>query len=518
MSGGVQHAHAANARFTLSWDGRRLDVALNGESGPCDIAIDLDGCHFASSATNAHGVAQFDLPFSPSGNAAVAVLPRLGRGGRALQNGAAEICFGHDGARAGTRASQPLSPLIEAQRLLPYATDVMQSEVVVIVPVYDAPALVARCLDSVLRYSGAHARLIVIDDASPDAAVAPLLEGYRQHPHVEVLHNATNLGFTATVNRAMRLAAPADVILLNADAEVGPNWLTGLRRAAHSQPDIGTVTAVSDNAGAFSVPELEQANDLPNGWNLVATARALRQNAGLAYPSMPTGNGFCLYIRRAALDAVGPFDEAAFPQGYGEENDFCQRAQAAGFRDIIAGNVFVAHARSMSFGIERREALGVVGMRVLRDRWPNYDADVARALYSFDRRVLDWRVRRSYADANPDRPPRPRVLWLEDTGHKAPNVSEFEIWRAEQRGSSLCLFNSEGAQIPVDEPYESALHAALQMHAIELVASGKASIADTGNITQIAARLSVPILQVAGDDAAVSTRINAALTNAGQLQ
>src|SRR3546814_20266866 len=68
-------------------------------------------------------------------------------------------------------------------------------------------------------------------------------------------------------------------------------------------------------------------------------------------------------IRRTALDVVGAFDEVAFAEGYGEENDFCQRAQAAGFRDLIAGNVFVAHARSKSFGVTRRTALGEVGDR-----------------------------------------------------------------------------------------------------------------------------------------------------------
>ena len=64
-------------------------------------------------------------------------------------------------------------------------------------------------------------------------------------------------------------------------------------------------------------------------------ARALWQHAGLAYPALPTGNGFCLYIRRSVIDAVGLLDEAAFPQGYGEENDFCQRASHRGLRHLI---------------------------------------------------------------------------------------------------------------------------------------------------------------------------------------
>ena len=41
--------------------------------------------------------------------------------------------------------------------------------------------------------------------------------------------------------------------------------------------------------------------------------------------AVPTTVGFCLYVRRAALDQIGGFDAEAFGRGYGEENDFCMR-------------------------------------------------------------------------------------------------------------------------------------------------------------------------------------------------
>src|SRR3712207_8814600 len=48
-----------------------------------------------------------------------------------------------------------------------------------------------------------------------------------------------------------------------------------------------------------------------------------------------TGNGFCMYIRRDCLDAVGMLDEEAFPRGYGEENDFCMRATRDGWINLV---------------------------------------------------------------------------------------------------------------------------------------------------------------------------------------
>jgi len=133
---------------------------------------------------------------------------------------------------------------------------------------------------------------------------------------------------------------------------------------------------------------------------LPAAQRAVLQQAGLRFPELPTGNGFCMFVKRELIDRIGTMDAEAFPTGYGEENDFCQRAELAGYRNIVAGNVLVRHERSASFGDERRAALGVQGMAVLRQRYPNYESDVGATLYSFARRVLDYRVRRTYGGSD----------------------------------------------------------------------------------------------------------------------
>lgn len=506
------------AEDAVRWDGRRLTVATAPDGTATGavtgavtaIALDLDGCHFATAEPDRRGSAAFELPYSPSGHALVSARPRRGRDGPGLGTAPMALRFGVPGITEAEPIAPTLAPLSEPQSLPPFGSDCMRVEVVVIVPVYGAPVLVERCIESVLRHSGAHARLIVIDDASPDPAIAPLLARYRNRPGIELLRNDSNRGFTATANRGMARAARADVVLLNADTEVGPNWLAGLRRAAYSASDIGTVTAVSDNAGAFSVPELERYCPWPAAWSFAQASRALWQHAGLVYPSMPTGNGFCLYIRRAALDAVGAFDEQAFAEGYGEENDFCQRAQAAGFRDLIAGNVFVAHARSQSFGVGRRESLGVAGMRILRERWPNYDADVARDLHSFERRVLDWRVRRLYAEANAMPPPLPRVGWI---GVDPSDDATSECWQVERAGTDAIFVHGATSRRVAAADFAHALWAGLQELAIELVVCGYAL---RGEVMPVAMALGIGCVPPPGLGASVP--VADLLAQAGRLR
>lgn len=430
----------------IDWDGRTLNIDAGGMAGD-RVAIDVDGVFFDEQALDNEHSASFRFPFSPSGNEQWNVLPRAGRDGAALLDAPVSVYRNHPDLFAAV-TSPALASLVDGDWLLPYATDVMAGEVVVVIPVYNAAEAARACIESVLAHTHCNFRLIVIDDASPDPAVLPLLARYSGRDGISVLRNEANLGFTATANRGIRAAGTADVVLLNADTVVSEHWLTGLRRAAGSRADIASVTAVSDNAGAFSVPELERENPWPQGWTHADAARALWHDAGLAYPLLPTGNGFCMFLRRDVIDAVGMLDEVAFPQGYGEENDWSQRAEAAGFVHVIAGNVLVQHLRTQSFGVERREALGRSGMAVLRTRWPNYEHAVGATLFSFERRVLDWRVRRCYAAASK---PSRRVLRLVDAVPPQLKTIGDDVWMATiANGDVLLLRAAEDRWVEVD--------------------------------------------------------------------
>jgi GT2 family glycosyltransferase len=498
----------------LQWDGVTLTLLLDGALVGARVALDLDGCFFADAIVAADGGAAFVFPFSPHAGASASILVRDRRDGDPLIDGPRRIRFGQPGITAidaGEASAARARDLGDIGGFVAFGTDCAAHDVAIVVPVYDAPAEVERCTESVLAHTTGRAQLILIDDASPNPAIAPLLERYASRANVRVLRNERNRGFTATANRGIREAGNADVVLLNADTEVGANWLTGLRRAAVSGEDIATVTAVSDNAGAFSVQEIEQVNAIPAPWTFAQVARALWQCAGRAYPELATGNGFCMYIRRAAIEAVDMLDEAAFPQGYGEENDFCQRASARGLRHLIAGNVYVRHARSASFGHERREALGRAGMSVLRERWPNYEADIAANLHSFERRVLDWRVRRVFADAG-EKSPRLRVLG----SAPAATAPASDVWQLRTRGDRVELIREgnvvaahdtrrEGARAD-PRSLDIALWHWLQAYAIEAVLVDDAMPA---SLPDLAAALGVPLAHAVRGEA-----IQAALSRA----
>jgi GT2 family glycosyltransferase/glycosyltransferase involved in cell wall biosynthesis len=252
--------------------------------------------------------------------------------------------------------------------------------------VHNAPEALERCLGALFRNTRFPAALLILDDASTDERVAELLEAIRDVDGVRILRSDVNQGFVATANRGFT-EAKGDVVLLNSDTRVTPFWLRNLRLAAYRRPRIGTVTALSDNAGVFSVPEIGHANDLSVFGPDDAVGRAVTRASLRLTPITPTGNAFCMYVRREVLDEVGGFDATAFPRGYGEENDLSMRARAAGWESVVDDATLVFHDRGASFGTER-ETLMRKGEATLRDRWPSYPALVDDFLASAPMRVV----------------------------------------------------------------------------------------------------------------------------------
>ena len=250
--------------------------------------------------------------------------------------------------------------------------------VTVIVPVYQALDDLARCLEALERTLPDGVRVLLPDDASPDPAIPALLERFAAHPRlsVRVVRREANVGFVGNINRAFTESAPDDVILLNSDAVPAPGWYAAMLACAASDPRIGTITPWSNNAEICSFPDLCRVAPVPDEAEAARIAQAARRAGAPGYPELPTGVGFCMYVRRALLDAIGEFDEATFGRGYGEENDLCRRAAGHGWRNVLCDDAYVAHRGGASFGPTGHQP-GGENLARLAARYPNYNALVA---------------------------------------------------------------------------------------------------------------------------------------------
>ncbi len=249
----------------------------------------------------------------------------------------------------------------------------------IIAPVYEDYEATRACFEALFAEGSEIAtRLIVVDDASPNPRLRAWLDLQTTARDFTLIRNAGNLGFAASVNKALELCPGGDVLLLNADTLPSPRCVERLAAIARSAPGIGTVTPLSNNGEFTSFPEPHAVNPL-GGPDEVARLDALARRAnGEATVELPNGIGFCLYITRECLDAVGPLPEI-YARGYYEDVEFCLRAREKGFRNVCAAGVYVGHAGARSFGEEKRR-LVMRNLATLERRFPGYSLECAAFL------------------------------------------------------------------------------------------------------------------------------------------
>src|SRR5262245_3285015 len=105
----------------------------------------------------------------------------------------------------------------------------------VAIPVYKGHAYLRLAIESVLRQTSPHWRVVVCDDG-PEPGTRELVESVRD-PRVRYLRNERNLGMAGNWNRCLEVAETDLVNLLHNDDELLPNYVEVMRKAGQEYPD-----------------------------------------------------------------------------------------------------------------------------------------------------------------------------------------------------------------------------------------------------------------------------------------
>ncbi|MCD7862432.1 MAG: glycosyltransferase [Lachnospiraceae bacterium] len=240
----------------------------------------------------------------------------------------------------------------------------------IIIPIYNAFEDLQICINSLQKTTDLEKnRVILINDCSTDQRVTPYL-GQFADLGFTVIQNEENRGFPRSVNLGIQQSCDRDVVLLNTDTILTKNWLEKLIRCAYSDPAIATVTPLSNNATLCSVPVFCEENRIPEGFTLDEFADLVGRSSLRRYPRITVTVGFCMYVKREVLQLIGNFDSETFERGYGEENDFCCRAEQAGYYHVMCDDTYVYHKGSRSFALKDKQKYMEVHEAILNQRYP----------------------------------------------------------------------------------------------------------------------------------------------------
>ncbi len=273
------------------------------------------------------------------------------------------------------------------------------TRVTVVVPSWNTRELLALCLESVISTGeGVDCEILVVENASSDGS-AELARGF--HPSVRLIENANNVGFARACNQGIAASRAPYLLFLNSDARLLPGTLSALVELATLHPRCGVAgVQVRDGSGGFQASHARFPSWSQELLMLSGLGRLL---CGSTYPShgpdeargarsVDWVSGACLFGRRAALDAVGGFDEDYFM--YGEEMDLCYRMRRSGWEvwyEPAARAIHLGGGSSSRRTLEREADLYCGRVRFFRrHRGARAAAVLTAMIYGFTGFKLAW--------------------------------------------------------------------------------------------------------------------------------
>lgn len=225
------------------------------------------------------------------------------------------------------------------------------------------------CVESLLAQGAAVERLIFVDNGSCDGSWERVVARF---PQVELLRNARNLGFGGGNNAgiAAALAHGVDAVLVvNNDVVVEPGTVARLAQELEREPEVGVVgprVLYRENPS-----RVWAAGGMLTWRQNLTTLLGFDQPDGSAWRVTRDVDyviGCTMLIRRELLERIGGFDADYF--AYTEDVDFCLRAERAGWRSRVVGEVAALHSVSSATGggynPRRKYMMGVNSVWFLR--------------------------------------------------------------------------------------------------------------------------------------------------------
>ena len=222
----------------------------------------------------------------------------------------------------------------------------MSARVLLAVTVYNGQATVPDCLRSVARLTVADGiDALVLDDASPAPGFSEEVSDLCAELGLTYYCTPRNLGIPRNVNLGMRAAVEGGydhVVICNSDIIVPADLVVRLLGVYGSDPTIGSVTALSNNVSAYSLPNTDSGRYLADQGVVDWLSACLAGEFGDTAIDIPAGISFCMLVPTPVIEAVGLMD-TVYGRGYCEETDWTQRSRAAGYRITLAPGTFVYH-------------------------------------------------------------------------------------------------------------------------------------------------------------------------------
>ena len=269
-------------------------------------------------------------------------------------------------------AMSMLPGVFDQRRPLPKSSD---TPISVLSSVYRGREYLDDFFGSFRRNTLNYAELIIVDNGNESQDLIDYLANAVQHvPRAKLVRVEHNEGYIEGIIRANAArSCDGHVVVLNTDIVLPQYWLERLVWPLDNMRNIATVTPYTNAGTVCSFPHIGIDNLMYLGAQVDEVDRAFQHiDPSALNISIPSGVGYCMAMHKDMLDRIGYFESTTFGLGYGEENDWCLKAEALGWSNILLPNLFVYHKHGGVYPSEQKQSLIQRNLEIICDRYPHY--------------------------------------------------------------------------------------------------------------------------------------------------
>lgn len=227
-------------------------------------------------------------------------------------------------------------------------------------PVYNGLTYVRDCMDALLEGTRDCAfRLYIIDDRSDEKTAEFLKQAANRHPEIILHRNSKSDGPIRSLNTGIALGNAPFIACIRSDILVPRGWLSRMIECLKSDPKIACVNPFSNNS-------IHARLGMIPGSNPFQMDRFLAENSPGNFPDLAAAEGFCMFLRRNALEETGHFDET-YGQDVFADRDLSMRFSQKGYRVALADNAYVYRKGEDLFPIAKEDC--EKDRKLFEERW-----------------------------------------------------------------------------------------------------------------------------------------------------
>lgn len=227
----------------------------------------------------------------------------------------------------------------------------------VIIVNYNVEYFLEQCLHSVYKaIEGIEAEIFVVDNHSVDGSIRML---NKKFPHIHLIANQENVGFSKANNQAIQQAKGEYVLLLNPDTLVEADTFSKTIEFMDKTPDAGGLGVKMVNGEGVFLPESKRSLPLPKVafYKIFGLSKLFKKSRRfgkyhLSYldpnqtHEVEVLSGAFMLLRKSVLDDIGYLDEDFFM--YGEDIDLSYRIIKSGFKNYYFPHTRIIHYKGES--------------------------------------------------------------------------------------------------------------------------------------------------------------------------